>query len=168
MGESIKQTMDSHSSYINNRRLQILFMQADSLGQIASNGLKFQDIQSYWYIVERIYAMNFRSIMEDKKKECDDVVNKYYMLVNRIEDDPNIRTKKTLRNLLLIVKKLDMLVMDFIQTRFQYFFRFSTRQVKGLENTDLFNENIFSTKKSYKDEDQGETKNTDEGQQTEV
>lgn len=144
--------MDSHSSFINNKRIQMLFMQADSLGQIASNTLKFQDIQAYWYIVERIYLFNFRSIFEDNAEKGDTLIKQFYDLLEKICTDQKYRTKPVLTQLLFIVKKLELLVMSEIQIRFQYFFRFSSKQIKGLENTDLFNENIFSTKKVLKNE----------------
>ena len=150
------QTMDSHSSFVNNKRLQMLFMQADSLGQAASNSLHYSAIQAYWNIIERIYTMNFRSILiteDDQAKHTGDkLVNEYYKKIEEIEEDPTKRTIKTLREILFVVKKLEMLVMMQIQLRFQYFFRFSSRQMKGLENVEMYDENIFSTKKGQKNE----------------
>jgi len=141
-----KDIIDSHSSQINNKRLQMLFFNIDQSAPLANNTLHFSMINSYFNNVKQLY-MNVKSILSKEEYEkCDEKMDEYYALVNLIETQPVKRTKSNLRKLIRITEEFNFNIMNNLH-QFDYFFRMGNRQPKGLTKMEFNTENVFSGSK---------------------
>jgi len=142
----VRDTIDSHSSQINNKRLQMLFFNIDQLAPLANNSLHFNLIHAYFNSVKQLY-MNVKSILgESERKNADKQVTEYYDLITEIEENPKLRTKSSLRKLITITEEFNFIIMNSLHA-FDYFFRVGSRQQKGLTNINFHSENVFSASK---------------------
>lgn len=144
-------TIDSHSSYLNNKRLIIIFAKIDDCGSLAARTKHFQHIEQYYNEIEQIY-INVAKVLNPATTERIGAVRKGYAKVKfLVENDARYQTKRSLEFLLKCAKEFNLQVVSGLQ-EFEYFFRTGQRQTKGLKNITFFENSIFGDKNDVKRE----------------
>ena len=134
---------DSHSSGVNNKRLQYLLFDIDNKSKVAHESLNFYAIQSYLHSIEQFY-INVREIYTPKEvEESDYLWNRCNKIIEIIEYNPKCRTKKALKDLLNTTKLFNLSVINSLHTK-NYFIRMGKKQIKGLNNIMKSKESIFT------------------------
>ena len=150
-------SIDSHSSYLTNREMHILFIQADSLSLTASTTMHYQDIVAFHNAVDLIYA-NVSSVVAGSIDEINKLRKTYKQIKNLVQNDPRFRTHKALEFMLDLTREIYIKVRQSLQTS-EYFFRISKRQTKGLSSIGFYvNDSIFSAG----DNDAGQEEETEQ------
>lgn len=125
--------IDSHSSFINNKRIIEWFAIVDTLGLKASNSLHLSEITAYYNSIEEIYFNVESIVMAEDRKKFNDLMANWRRTMALIDNYPHYRTKKALYYLLNIAKDFKRHVIAELQHG-QFFFRVSDRPPKGLSN----------------------------------
>lgn len=152
------QTIESHSSYLNNKRITVLLFGIDQLALQASSSMHIKSIQAYYNAVEQLY-LNVASILSDVE-DIEDTRNKYRLLLQAVESDERFRTAKVLRLMLQLTRQFNFKMTTGLQDR-EFFFRMGSRQAKGLKNIKFFDQSIFGSR-GKKDEEEKESTNEGE------
>lgn len=140
-----KNTIESHSSYLTNRSVVGWFTLIDYLGFSAANTLQFDKILSYYNSVEQLYLGKAISVLpDDTRAEIEKIRIAFVRIVDALESNPKIRTRKALKIILDLVKKYNFLLSSGLQDR-EFFFRMASRQTKGLKNIHFMTNSIFNT-----------------------
>lgn len=129
--------IESHSSYLNNQRLQILFLEADKLALNASRTMHFNDIAAYYETVEHIYLCIEMLVVD--KADVEKIRENYAKVTHWIDTDPNCRTRKSLL-LMLQYTKLFFNKLHAELQRYEFWFRINISQPKGLKNIRFYNQ----------------------------
>jgi hypothetical protein len=151
-GGSDYKKIESHSSYLNNQRLNILFLEADKLALECGKSMHITAVTAYYEAVEHIYLC-IEKIVQDKEA-IDDIRKKYARILYFIESDPTCRTRKALVMLNQFTKQFFSQLHGELQ-RYEFFFRISISQPKGLNNIRFFDKSMFNMG-GKEDESQGE------------
>ena len=132
--------IDSHSSFLNNKRVQMLLMEIDRLALVSGRTMLVGDINAYWDSVEQLY-LNVSDPLSNKA-DIEEVRQSFSSLITLINNDKQYRTRKAIRLMRELAKKFNYLVITGLQQN-QYFFRMGIRETKGLKNIKFFGDGIF-------------------------
>lgn len=127
--------IESHSSGLNNKRIQILLTEIDALALNASNGLHISSIHQYYNAVEQLY-LNVKDVFVNKKhvQQIDGVRERYHFVYDLVLNNPSTQHSKSLRYLSRLVRKYNSNIITAMQSDLEYFFRMGIRESKGLMN----------------------------------
>jgi len=125
--------IDSHSSFINNKRIIEWFAIIDALGLKASNSLHISEISAYYNAIEEMYFNIESVVLEEDRKKFNQIMAVWRKTMAAIDNNPKLRTKKALEFMLNVAKDFKRSVVGELQ-RGQFFFRVSERNTKGLGN----------------------------------
>lgn len=137
-----RQTIESHSSYLTNKRLQMLMYMIDTLGPAASNSLLPHDIMAYYNAIEQVYINTTELLEEDDFNKCEGLRTRYNKILAIMDEYPQTQNTRTSRLLLSTTKEFNHTLISGLQRR-EYFFRMATKQPKGLKNMNFFSQSIF-------------------------
>ena len=149
--------IESHSSFLTNKSVNMFKMQIDILGLSASNSMRFQDINSFFNAVEQWY-IGLKDILEEEYfKQIESKRVLYFRLRELVETDTRFQNKKTLYLMLATTKQFYSLIISGLQ-KSEFFFRIGSRNVKGLSRMEFFGDTIFGANKDANNERQIEEK----------
>ncbi|MFW6119401.1 MAG: hypothetical protein ACOC80_00645 [Petrotogales bacterium] len=125
-------TVDSHSSALNNQEMAMLSAEIDNLALSSGTTLKFQQVRAFYTAVKQYYRKAF-PIIEEKDVE---VIEKYRQeaeqLQEKIFEDPQYRTKKACMRFYNYVEQIHLNVRIALQKQ-DFYFRTAKKQKKGLD-----------------------------------
>lgn len=138
-------TIESHSSYLNNKRLQIILAKIDDTGSLAKRTKHLHHIEQYYNEVEQLYINIASVLVESILKDINKIRAGYEKVKHLIETDEQYRTIRSLEFLLRCAREFNIKVVGGLQNM-EYFFRVGSRQKKGLKNITFFDNSIFGEK----------------------
>lgn len=141
-------TIESHSSYLNNKRLQIILAKIDDCGSSATRSKHYHDIEQYFNEVTQLYINIAPILLPEGADKILKIRNAYAKVKALVENDPRYQTKQSLDFLLKCARELNLLLIEGLQNM-EYFFRIGQRTKKGLKNISFFETSIFGEKNAH-------------------
>jgi len=139
-----KKTIDSHTSFLNNRRVTSWLVVIDYLGFAAANSCQFRDVCSYYNAIEQVYLSGVVTILPNTTVDDIETIRKSYArILDFVEKNENAQTKKAIEALLQLTKEFNFKLTTGLQER-EYLFRMGSRQAKGLKNINFLKGSIFN------------------------
>lgn len=139
-----RSTIESHSSFINNKIIGMARVEVNRLALIAANTLYIKNLQAYYNAVEQMY-IDVASVLPDESvKEIEDLRKKYNFLIELVEKEETLQSLKALRLILKYTKKIHFTLINGLQER-DYWFRIASKPTKGLKNISFFEKSIFGS-----------------------
>ena len=155
-------SIDSHSSFLNNQRIQKRLIDVDATAIAASTSLTLQSVNAYYSCIEQLYINLADVIPEDKRQKIEEARANYNYIMRLLDSEPLTRNRKTLQVCLQLCKSINYLIISGLQD-FDYFFRIGNKQTKGLNNVQWFlGETIFKRRREVTDGRQDEANFSDE------
>lgn len=130
--------IDSHSSQLNNKRLQFLLIDIDTKANTASTTLRFQEIVKYFNSIEQFYINIKDVIQENANNKIQEIRKHYYRLHDLIITSRNYQTVTSLNMLLRACRRYNSAVITALQSDLEYFLRTGRRDTKGLLNIPFY------------------------------
>lgn len=129
----------------------MLFGRIDSLALAASSSLSFSTVNAYYNTIEQVY-INVASVLKNATiDKIEGLRRKYRKISEIIMDTPKARTIRSLDLLFKIARNYNSEICYGLQ-EFDYFFRVSSRQPKGLGQIEFFDQSIFGAQSEGKNE----------------
>ena len=144
--------IESHGSFLTNRRINALFMEVDACALRANRHFHLNSVVAYFSALEQIY-INVGDIILDEKvfEAIEEVRGRYYYAEELQNTNKRYHTAKLLLFQLRALRAYNRLLIHGMQKDMEYFFRTGQRQRKGLQKINFHQDSIFSTKKRDKD-----------------
>lgn len=144
----ISKKIESHGSFLTNRRINALFMEVDACALKANRHFHVSSIVAYFSALEQIY-INVEDIILDEKvfKEIEEARKDYYFAETLQNTHTKYHTAKLLLFQLRTLRAYNRLLVHGMQKDMEYFFRTGQRQRKGLQRINFHRDSIFSTKR---------------------
>ena len=131
--------IESHSSWLNNKRIITLQYQIDQYYNLASDTLSFQFVNAFYNRVENLYV-NVKDVLRSEfKDEIIAASDNYNKLKGMIDLDSRYRNKKVLNKMLQHAKIMYDQIISGLQYK-RFYFRMLNTSNKGLKHMNIFDE----------------------------
>lgn len=149
--------IDSHSSGLNNKRVQMLLIETDQRALAAANTLHYESLKAYSTVLEQLYV-NVKDVIiqEGLEADIDATRRKIYKATEMLTLDPRARNSRMLLHLSRILRKFNSQIITALQS-FQYFFRLAERDTKGLMNIKFYEDVMEDDDEQIKERDEERT-----------
>lgn len=123
----------SHSSFATNRRLDILFTDADYYNVNTFQNPTLDNIKAYFSVVKAILGNVFCVLTDDKVKAMVKLRNEFYKKFLKFDTKADEETQLTAAfEMYFLTEHLHQLIIGYLQMQ-MYFFRIGHKDPKGLE-----------------------------------
>lgn len=127
--------IDSHSSGLTNKEMHLLFLHLDSTAIQTAASPDLQTVEHFYQSLDHVYGI-IESIMPDANiLKIRKIKEQYEQILNLIDTDKSIRTKRTLRYMHTLCKEFHREIRSGLQ-KYGYHFRIGKRETKSLTAID--------------------------------